>query len=222
MNDLEQFALRIRKDPDDLEAWKGLLALVDDPGKKKDCQEQVDRILAKQQAAPMLCPQCGGRMEVYFAGELHDKRARCPYCGTDVDIPDSYSKVEVETHKGPGHFLPDTKVTVFERRADNAGGSISSEEIEKLIMEKGVVVARQELEARGIHGVKISGFSGVNPSSEDNRILEEEGLEALGKAKGAIVLSSGKANTIIKVLVALSIIIPIVVIIVFLARIFIK
>ncbi|HEY89627.1 MAG TPA: hypothetical protein G4N98_07845 [Thermoflexia bacterium] len=36
------------------------------------------------------CPQCGGTMEVHFIGELRDKRARCPYRGTEVDLPDSY------------------------------------------------------------------------------------------------------------------------------------
>ena len=45
MNDLEQLSLRIRKDSDDLNAWKALLELVDSPKKKADCQKQIDRIL---------------------------------------------------------------------------------------------------------------------------------------------------------------------------------
>ena len=49
MNDFEQLSLRIRKDSDDLDAWKALLELVDSPEKKNDCQKQIDRILAKRQ-----------------------------------------------------------------------------------------------------------------------------------------------------------------------------
>ena len=197
MYNFEQLSLRIRKNPDDLDAWKAILVLVDDPKRKEDCQEQIDRIIAKQQS-PIICPQCGAGMTVYFAGELHDKRAKCPFCGTDVDIPDAYSRTVVEKKAGFGHLLPETNITTYERRADNNGATITSGEIDKLIMEKGIVAARQELEARGIKDLKISGFSGIDKSSKENRILEEEGAEALAKSKGAIIVTAKQANSIIK------------------------
>ena len=197
MESIEQLSLRIRKNPDDLDAWKAILVLVDDPKKKQDCQEQIDRIIAKQQL-PIICPQCGAGMTVYFAGELHDKRAKCPFCGTDVDIPDAYSRTVVEKKAGFGHLIPETNITTYERRADNNGATITSDEIDKLIMEKGLIAARQELEARGIKDLKISGFSGIDKSGEENRILEEEGAESLAKSKGAVIVTAKQANFIIK------------------------
>jgi hypothetical protein len=222
MNDLEQFSIRIRENPDDLDAWKGILRLVDDPGKKSDCQKQIDRIIVKRQASGIICPQCGGGMSVYFEGELHDKRAKCPYCGTDIDIPDAYARTEVKTQTGFGQFLPETNVIVFERRTDNNGASITSDEINKLIMEKGLRAARKELEARGIQGLKISGFSGVDPSSEANRILEEDGLKALGKSQGATVLTPKQANSMFKGVWLLFTILPIIVIIILIIQLFKK
>ncbi len=222
MNDLEQFSIRIRENPDDLDAWKGILTLVDDPGKKSDCQKQIDRIIVKRQASGIICPQCGGGMSVYFEGELHDKRSKCPYCGTDIDIPDTYARTEVKAQTGFGQFLPETNVIVFERRTDNNGASITSDEINKLIMEKGLMAARKELEARGIQGLKISGFSGVDPSSEANRILEEDGLKALGKSQGAIVLTTKQANSMFKGVWLLFTILPIIVIIILIIQLFKK
>ena len=221
MDGIEQLSVRIRQNPDDLGAWKSVLALVDDPEKKKDCQDQIDRIVAKQ-TSPIICPQCGAGMTIYFAGELHDKRAKCPYCGTDIDIPDSYSKTVVEKHAGFGDVLPETDVTVYERRADTAGAAITSDEINKLIMEKGLIAARKELEAKGIKGLKIDGFSGMDKSSEAKKILEEDGLEALGKAQGAIIVTPKQANAMFKWLIALFFIVPIIVVIIFLIQILLK
>jgi hypothetical protein len=221
MDSIEQLSLRIRKNPDDLEAWKSVLALVDDPKKQKDCQDQIDRIITKGQA-PIICPQCRAGMTVYFAGEMHDKRAKCPYCGTEIDIPDAYAKTVVEKHTGFGDILPETDVTVYERRADNAGATITSGEIDKLIMEKGLISARQELEAKGIKGLKIDDFSGIDKSSQANRILEEDGAKALAKSQGAIMLSTKQANAMIKGIVAFCIIVPLIVLIIFLVQLFIK
>ena len=221
MDSIEQLSLRIRKNPDDLEAWKSVLALVDDPKKKQDCQDQIDRIIAKGQS-PIICPQCGAGMTVYFAGELHDKRAKCPYCGTDIDIPDSYARTVVEQRAGFGQILPETDVTVYERRADTKGATITSDEINQLILEKGLIAARQELEARGIKGLKIDDFAGIDKSSQANKILEENGLEALAKSQGAIVVTPKQANAMFKGVLALFIIVPIIVVIIFLIQIFLK
>jgi hypothetical protein len=221
MDNFEQLSLRIRKNPDDLDAWKAIFVLVDDPKKKQDCQEQIDRILAKQQS-PIICPQCGAGMTVYFAGELHDKRAKCPFCGTDVDIPDSYSKTLVEKKAGFGHLIPETDVTTYERRADNNGAVITSDEIEKLIMEKGLTAARQELEAKGIKNLKISDFSGIDKSSEEYRILEEEGAEALAKSKGAIIVTGKQANSMIKGVLIIFAVLMLVSIIISLLQMFLK
>ncbi len=222
MNDIEQLSLRIRKDPDDLEAWKNIMALMNDPNKERDCQKQIDRIIAKQQVTPIICPQCGGGMTVYFAGELHDKRAKCSYCGTDVDIPDTYMKTVVEKRIGLGQLLPETDVTIYERRTDNNGSTITSDEINKLIVEKGLIAARKELEVRGIKGLKIDDFSGIDKSNEANRILEEDGVKAFAKSQGAIFVTPQQANLMFKGVIIFFAILSLVEIIIFLFRIFLK
>jgi len=221
MESIEQLSLRIRKNPDDIDAWKAILTLVNDPKKKQDCQEQISRIIAKQQS-PIICPQCGAGMTVYFAGELHDKRAKCPFCGTDVDILDAYSRTVVEKKAGFGQLLPETNVTTYERSADNNGATITSDEIDKLIMEKGLIAARKELEARGIKDLKISGFSGIDKSTDENRILEEEGAEALAKSKGAIMVTAKQANFMIKGVLAFFAVLTLVFIIISLMQRFLK
>jgi hypothetical protein len=222
MNDIEQLSLRIRKDPDDLNAWKNIMALVNDPKKKRDCQKQIDRIIAKQQVTSIICPQCGGGMSIYFVGELHDKRAKCSYCGTDVDIPDTYLKTVVEKRTGFGQLLPETEVTVYERRTDNDGTMVNSEEINKLIVEKGLIAARKELEARGIKGLRIDDFSGIDKSSEANRILEQDGVKAFAKSQGAIFVTPQQAKLIFKGVIIFFAILSLVEIIVLLFRNFVK
>ena len=221
MDSIEQMSLRIRKNLDDLEAWESLLALVDDPQKKRDCQAQIDRIIVKQSPA-IVCPQCGAGMQIYFSGEMHDKRAKCPYCGTDIDIPDSYSKTVVEKHTGFGDLLPETDVTVYERRADNAGATITSGEINQLVMEKGLAAARQELQARGIQGIQIGDASGMQMPAEARKILEEEGAQALAKSHGAIMLSGKQANSMIKGILAFFIVLMLIGIVLALVQIFLK
>ena len=198
MNDLERLSLRIRKDSDDLDAWKTLLELVASPEKKDDCQKQIDRILAKRQN-PVICPQCGAGMNIYFAEPLHDKRAKCSYCGAEIDIPDNYSRVEIEKKTGGyGKFFPETEYAVYERRVDggNQSASITSDEIEKIIEEKGLDAARKELETRGIKGVKIAPLAGGGESNEINKIIKEQGADAL-KSKDIILVGSKTFNRII-------------------------
>jgi hypothetical protein len=196
MNDFEQLSLRIRKDSDDLDAWNTLLELVDTPEKKNDCQKQIDRILAKRQN-PVICPQCGAGMNIYFAEPLHDKRAKCPYCGAEIDIPDSYSRTEKQVSRY-AKLLTETEFTVYERRVDsgNQSASITSDEIEKLIEEKGLVAARKELEDREIKGVKIGRVANSDELSEMHKIIEEQGTDAL-KSKEIIFVGSKRLNRII-------------------------
>ena len=217
MESIEQLALRIKNDPNDLNPWKSTLELVDDPNRKRDCQAQIDRILAGQQS-PIICPQCGAGMNVYFAGELRDKRAKCPYCGAEIDIPDSYSKVVIE--KRPGQFLPGTEAIVYERRSDNNGASIGTEEINELVMEEGLAAARQELQSRGIKGIQIDDIQGVEKSSEAYRIIEEKGLRSLEKSQGVIFVTPKQVNQAIKIFLFLSAVLTLVSIIYFLIQIF--
>ena len=138
-------------------------------------------------------------MNIYFAEPLHDKRAKCLYCGAEIDIPDNYSRVEIEKQTGGyGKFFPETEYAVYERRVDggNQSASITSDEIEKIIEEKGLDAARKELETRGIKGVKIAPLAGGGESNEINKIIKEQGADAL-KSKDIILVGSKTFNRII-------------------------
>jgi hypothetical protein len=83
---------RLGDHPHDVDAWMLLATVLDDAEKQADCYRQVlglvpghrqaARALAQlaasgEEARPRVlrCPGCGGAMEMYVAGALHDKRA---------------------------------------------------------------------------------------------------------------------------------------------------
>ena len=67
----------------------------------------------------MRCPQCGGNMEVRFLGELRDKRAVCCRCQTEVDLPDSYRRVQTKrSHKQDIMGSHTLEETIIETRHD--------------------------------------------------------------------------------------------------------
>jgi hypothetical protein len=104
----------LRADPQNVAAWELLATVLDDPPKQADCYRQILRVdprhsqaaaslaaLMGQAATPaapegqsLRCQQCGGAMDMRFVGEMRDKRAVCPFCGHQVDVPDTYQRVE--------------------------------------------------------------------------------------------------------------------------------
>jgi hypothetical protein len=142
---------RLGDHPHDVDAWMLLATVLDDAEKQADCYRQVlgldpghrqaARALAQlaasgEEARPRVlrCPGCGGAMEVYIAGALHDKRARCPYCGTDVDVPDSFQRVQ-RTHtaeEGAGFQRVEETLTV-ESRSDAGAASLTAEDLRRLM-----------------------------------------------------------------------------------------
>jgi hypothetical protein len=110
-------------DPRNVAAWALLAPLLENSDRQADCYrrilavdpdnghavERLRQLAAEPSASespqapslpeagvPLRCPQCGGTMEVRFVGELRDKRAVCLYCGTAVDLPDTYRRVTHE------------------------------------------------------------------------------------------------------------------------------
>ncbi|MGD9145071.1 MAG: hypothetical protein PVI80_05885 [Anaerolineae bacterium] len=116
---LELLAL-LKADPDNTDAWALLAILLEDPAEQIECYRQILRVNPDdRQAATWLealsqylpeapekkeppmpeqwtlqCAQCGGVTEVRFAGELRDKRAFCPHCGSQIDLPDTFQRAE--------------------------------------------------------------------------------------------------------------------------------
>jgi len=142
----------LRANPHHVEAWMLLASVLEDPQQQADCYRQVLSLdpghrLAAQALAQLTtpaketalrCPQCGGPMEVYFAGELRDKRARCLYCGTDVDLPDSFQRVQ-RTHtaeQGTGFQRFEDRLVV-ESRSDTGTSALSAEDFIRLMQAQG-------------------------------------------------------------------------------------
>jgi hypothetical protein len=158
-------------DPQNTVAWALLTSLFEDPAQQAGCYRQIlslnpnnrpaaDRLmtLASQHYGPapgdqpatneefiLECPQCGGPLETRFYGELQDKRAECPYCGTQIDLPDAFSRVKHtrERQDTPwGERRVDTTVveTRFEGQLGQRElGELPSEvrQILRLLLEKG-------------------------------------------------------------------------------------
>lgn len=146
----------LKADPDNAEAWSLLATLLTDPAEQVECYRQVLRIDPDdRQAATWLealsqylpeapdpgettaaekwtlqCAQCGGTTEVRFVGDLHDKRAFCPHCGSQTDLPDTYQRVERrrEQEQRPGGGSRFEESLSVEMRSDRPLGQGSSSE----------------------------------------------------------------------------------------------
>ena len=151
-------------DSDNADAWALLAILLSDPAEQAECYRQILRIDPENRqaeawlnmlrpqipeaAAPegpsqdegrtLKCQECGGITEVRFVGELHDKRAFCPYCGSQIDLPDSFMRVERrrEQEQLPDGGVRSIDAVLIETRRDQAPGEQPSperDEIDKLL-----------------------------------------------------------------------------------------
>jgi hypothetical protein len=142
----------LRADPRNTPAWELLATLLEDPAKQADCYRQILRIapnnrhaaaklkalidqtqeptfqeqLPHNKAATLQCKHCGANMEVRFVGEWNDKRAVCPHCNAEEDLPDTFRRVEQKRlhEKKPGSSR--TLESMFmETRSDHLPGDQS-------------------------------------------------------------------------------------------------
>ena len=151
-------------DADNVDAWGLLAILLKDPAEQAECYRQILRIdpenrqaavwleaLASQvpestvqekpfapEGITLQCPTCGGVTEVRFVGELHDKRAFCPHCGSQIDLPDSFQRVERrrEHETGPQGGSRTVESVRIETRHDHGPGESlpsGAEEIDQLL-----------------------------------------------------------------------------------------
>lgn len=139
---------RLTANPHHIDAWLLLATLLDDPQQQADCYRQVlsldpghgaaSRALAQfttpMEGVVLRCPQCGGAMEIYFAEERHDKRARCSYCATDVDLPDSFRQVRrVQTSEQRAGVQRFEDALIVESRSDGDTSTLTTEDIVRLM-----------------------------------------------------------------------------------------
>jgi DNA-directed RNA polymerase subunit RPC12/RpoP len=161
MENIKTLTNQIRINPDDIESWEKLAYIIGDPEKKKDCLNQITRIKNKTYGVTEVikCDNCGAPMEIYFEGRLQDKRARCPYCQAQKDLPDEFTRVEtIERNRGNSSFPVREKVTVIEHRLDGStahpteGQKIDMEGIMKLMEKdagKGMAEFEKEMKEQG-------------------------------------------------------------------------
>jgi len=135
----------LHAEPDNVSAWALLATLLEETEQQAKCYHRILRLDSdNREAAESLqrlarpsppletasstvqgnmlrCPQCGGMMEVHFVGELRDKRASCPYCGTEVDLPDTYQRID-HHHEQQTDMLSSRTVdnVVVQTRSDGA------------------------------------------------------------------------------------------------------
>ncbi len=153
-------------DPDNVDAWALLAILLKEPAEQAECYRQILRIEPEnrqaaawlkvlrpqipESAAPggpaqvegkiLKCQECGGVTEVRFVGELRDKRAFCPYCGAQIELPDSFMRVERRREQEPlpdGGIRPIDAVLVETGRDQVPGEPLSTErdEIDKVLQD---------------------------------------------------------------------------------------
>jgi hypothetical protein len=209
----------LRKDSKNAEAWALLATLLDDPLQKASCYRQIIRIdPGNQQAADMLqvldiqlpelspseqpaldeepvlrCQQCGGEMEVQFIGEMQDKRAVCSYCGTEIDLPDSYSRVRKKrSHEKRSGGSRTVEETVVETRRD---GELSVENTEALPPELQEML--RFLEEKGPAGLDEEFLQKLQSSgihvSFDPDAMDQETLQQL-QERGSGIFSDPKLS----------------------------
>jgi RNA polymerase subunit RPABC4/transcription elongation factor Spt4 len=159
-----ELAELLEVDPDNADAWALLAILLSQPAEQAECYRQILRIdPTNRQAAAWLdvlrpqilesaapegpsqvegrtlkCQECGGVTEVRFVGSLHDKRAFCPYCGSQIDLPDSFGRVERRREQGqlPGGGIRSIDAVVVETRRDQVPGEPQfpeGDEIDKVL-----------------------------------------------------------------------------------------
>lgn len=202
----------LKSDADRVDAWALLAILLEDPAEQAKCYREIVRVdpenrqaaawleaLTSQVQEPVAqepspavagitlqCSQCGGVTEVRFVGELRDKRAFCPHCGSQIDLPDTYQRVERrrEQEQDPWGGSRTVESILVETRSDlTPGGQVPSEtdEIDKLLQQLDLGDADgQTLEHLGARGTD----AGTSQWPEVSSTARTEGRSFLDRVLG--------------------------------------
>jgi hypothetical protein len=155
-----ELAELLEMDSDNADAWALLAILLKEPAEQAECYRQILRIDPEnrqaaawlnalgpqipESAAPegpshfegrtLKCQECGGVTEVRFVGELRDKRAFCPYCGSQIDLPDAFMRVERrrEHEQLPNGGIRSIDAVLVETRRDQVPGEQLSPEMDEI------------------------------------------------------------------------------------------
>ena len=190
------------------DAWMLLGHLREEPSLKADCYRRVLRIdpgnerardrlqkLMKETGKSLhrwdfpkeekllRCPKCSAAMNVGYIGEMKDKRGICTFCGTEIDLPDSYNREKVD-YPGEQGVLSSRIVeeTAIESRDDGSSevveepaGADEVQEMVQLLAQRGIsdpdIDFLKELQSRGI---SLSVNSDAQDIAPEQTVEEEE------------------------------------------------
>jgi hypothetical protein len=202
------------EEPLNANAWELLADISDDPNEQAECYRRIlqidpgnrqiavkllettgetqDHQSQKRSYQPydpiIYCKQCGGPAEVHFVGDLQDKRAICSYCGTEVDLPDSYQRIQKlrEHQRLPGGGDRTIEKTMIETRQDGIPGEGDFEtyppdliKIIQLLSEKGTAdLSEEHLKELHESGITLP-FNTDKVDPEKLQALQEQHEELL-------------------------------------------
>jgi RNA polymerase subunit RPABC4/transcription elongation factor Spt4 len=221
----------LKADPDHVDAWALLAILLSEPAEQVECYRQILRVDPEnRQAAAWLevltsritepsaqekpsaqvgttlqCKKCGGVTEVQFVGELRDKRAFCPYCGSQIDLPDTFQRVERKREHAQDRWGASRTVdsVLIETRRDRMPGEPSPsalDELDRLLQALDLPDADEQvlrqLRDRGSTGGPIKQVSvSSGAQSEERSLLDRIVLrmreDALGSEMQAVFAEPG-------------------------------
>ncbi len=146
----------LESEPENLEAWELLASIIDDPARKADCYRQILRrdpgnrtaasgiaalagitpksaIAMNQQSAnvhsvALICPQCGGEIEINDQDQIQAKRLRCNLCKTETELPKWYQRIHHARHHNAGSSnITSVDSTPIHNKIAQANIEVSSE-----------------------------------------------------------------------------------------------
>jgi RNA polymerase subunit RPABC4/transcription elongation factor Spt4 len=195
-------------DSDNLDAWALLAILLKEPAEQAECYRQILRIdpenrqaaawlnalrprlpEAAAQDGPSLaegrtleCQECGGVTEVRFVGELRDRRVFCPYCGSQIDLSDVSTRVELgrEQEQPPEAGIRSLDTLLTKTRRDQVPGEQpppEAEDIEQVLRELdlpdvGDEVPGQVRPGGPVAGASTEGVRSTRPRKGDRSFLD--------------------------------------------------
>jgi tetratricopeptide (TPR) repeat protein len=204
----QELAELLETDSDNADAWALLAILLKEPAEQAKCYRQILRIDPEnrqaaawlnalrsqipESAAPagpspgegrtLKCQDCGGVTEVRFVGELRDKRAFCPYCGSQIDLPDAFTRVERrrEQEQLPEGGIRSIDAVLVEAHGDQVPGeqlSPEMDEIDRVLQDLDLTGVGDEalgqIRDRGlVAGASTEGMRYARARREDRSLLD--------------------------------------------------
>jgi hypothetical protein len=215
----------LKSEPDNTDAWALLAILLKDPAEQVECYRQILRVnpddrqaatwiealspqlpkaqdreaLPTSEERTLQCPQCGGITKVRFVGELFDNRAFCPHCGSQIELPDTFQRVERRREQehlseGSSRIVDPMGIETRRDHAPGQGSALEASDIDRVLRDLDLPGAEDEtLQQPGEQGVLGGASEQILPPSGTG--TEQRGLmdRMLRRMRGEAVSGGGDA-----------------------------